>query len=138
VSFGCAQIASARVDADLALDDVERGDDFNVTDVVPAEVDMHEAGDELFRLRVLVVGQPCMNEFAQLPTPMDRDADLVLLAPATRAFKRHCRSIHSLDCLHQLLADVQDPLSDGDPRRGGEEHERTRGARPTVRARALR
>ena len=35
------------VDADLALDDVERGDELDVADVVAAEVDVHQPGDEL-------------------------------------------------------------------------------------------
>src|SRR2546429_5697081 len=59
-----------------------------------------------------------MNEFAQLPTPIS----------ATRTLSC-CRSrplpLDSLTCcLHQLLADVQDALADGDPRGAREEHER--------------
>src|ERR1700712_5763132 len=59
-----------------------------------------------------------MNEFAQLPTPMI----------ATRTFSC-CRSrplpfVSLTVSLHQLLADVQDPLADGDPGCCGEEHER--------------
>ena len=41
------------VDADLALD-VERGDELDVADVVAAEVDVHQARDELI-VGVLVV-----------------------------------------------------------------------------------
>src|SRR3954469_24459678 len=64
-----------------------------------------------------------MNEFAQLPTPMI----------ATRTFScRRSRPAPSTEvpfgsltgCLHQLLADVQDPLADSDPGRAGQEHER--------------
>ena len=35
------------LDADLALDDVEGGDDLDVADVVAAEVDVHQPGDGL-------------------------------------------------------------------------------------------
>src|SRR3954468_21448432 len=70
-----------------------------------------------------------MNEFAQLPTPMI----------ATRTFScRRSRPAPSTEvpfgsltgCLHQLLADVQDPLADSDPGRAGQEHERPREPAP--------
>jgi hypothetical protein len=41
--------------SDLALDHVEGGGELDVADVVAAEVDVHEAGDELVVRRVLVV-----------------------------------------------------------------------------------
>src|SRR5438270_12913946 len=61
-----------------------------------------------------------MNEFAQLPTPMIATRTLSCWRPRPFPFDSLTRS------LHKLLADVHDPLGDGDPRRGGEEHERPR------------
>ena len=55
VSFGCAQIASARSLPTLSVVDVERGRELDVGDVVAAEVHVHQAGDELVVRRVLVV-----------------------------------------------------------------------------------
>src|SRR6266850_4271482 len=64
-----------------------------------------------------------MNEFAQLPTPIMATRTLSCWRP--RPVFSAALPFDSLTrCLHQLLADVQDPLSDGDPGRGGEEHER--------------
>ena len=68
------------IDADLALDDVERGHDLDVADVVPAEVDVHQAGDEVVRVRVLVVRQALHERVRAVADADDRDADLVLLA----------------------------------------------------------
>src|SRR3954453_10145658 len=59
-----------------------------------------------------------MNEFAQLPTPMI--ATRTLSCCRSRPFP-FCSLTWSL---HQLLADVQDPLADGDPGRAGEQHDR--------------
>jgi hypothetical protein len=69
------------VDTDLALDDVERGNDFDVADVVPAEVDVHEAGDELVGLGVLVIGQALHERVRAVADADDRDAYLVVLVP---------------------------------------------------------
>ena len=77
------------VDADLALDDVECSDDFDVADVVAAEIDVHQAGDELVRLRVLVVGQALHERVRAVADADDRDADLVLLPSATVAVFTH-------------------------------------------------
>mgnify|MGYP003694205097 CR=1 FL=1 len=49
VLFGCAQIASARSLPTLSVDDVEGGGELDVADVVAAEVDVHQARDELVR-----------------------------------------------------------------------------------------
>ncbi len=72
------------VDADLALDDVERRDDLDVVDVVPAEVDVHQAGDELILGRVGVVLQALQERVGAVADADDRDADLVLLARSAR------------------------------------------------------
>ncbi len=97
VSFGCAHIASARSTRHLALDDVERRHDLDVADVVAAEVDVHEARDELVGLRVLVVVSPCMNEFAQLPTPMIATRTLSCCRP--RPDRSSHSSVASISCL---------------------------------------
>ena len=76
--------------ADLALDDVERRDELDVADVVAAEVDVHEAGDELVVVGVLVVLAPWSSELAQLPTPMIATRTLSSPAPAP---VRRCRSV---------------------------------------------
>ena len=68
--------------ADLALDDVEGGGELDVRDVVAAEVDVHQAGDELVRLRVLVVLDALQERVGAVADADDRDAHLVLLAPA--------------------------------------------------------
>ena len=70
------------VDADLALDDVERGDELDVRDVVAAEVDVHEAGDAVLRLRVLVVLDALEERVGAVADADDRDAHLVLRARA--------------------------------------------------------
>ena len=68
------------IDADLALDDIERGHDFDVADVVPAEVDVHQAGHEVVRVRVLVVRQALHERVRAVADADDRDAHFVLLA----------------------------------------------------------
>ena len=73
------------VDADLALDDVERRDDFDVADVVAAEVDVHQAGHELVALRLVVVRQALQERVRAVADADDRDAHLVLLASASVA-----------------------------------------------------
>ena len=46
------------VEPDLLGVDVEGGDELDVTDVVAAEDDVHETGDPVGRIGVLVVGEP--------------------------------------------------------------------------------
>ena len=55
VLFSEAWIASDEVEPDLLAVDVERGDELHVADVVLAELHVHEAGDEVGRVSVLVV-----------------------------------------------------------------------------------
>ena len=55
VSFGCAQIASARSTPTLPLTTSNAADELDVADVIAAEVDVHQARDGLVRLGVLVV-----------------------------------------------------------------------------------
>ena len=45
----------AEVEPDLCCVDVERGDELHVTDVVPTELDVHEAGNLFVRVGVAVV-----------------------------------------------------------------------------------
>ena len=80
------------VDSDLPLDDVERGDELDVRDVVPAEVDVHEARDRVGRVGVLVVLDALDERVGAVADADDRDAHLVLLA---RAVLRAVRGGHA-------------------------------------------
>ena len=62
--------------ADLLLVDVEGGDEFDVADVVAAEFDVHQAGDFLGRVGVLVVLDALDEGVGAVADPDDRDADL--------------------------------------------------------------
>ena len=64
--------------ADLVGGDVERGRELDVGDVVAAEVDVHQAGDELVVRRVLVVLHALEQRVGAVADADDRDADLVL------------------------------------------------------------
>ena len=55
-------------------------------DVIAAEVHVHEAGDELVVRRVVVILDSLEERVRAVADADDRDADLVLLAPATRVF----------------------------------------------------
>ena len=70
--------------ADLALDDVERRHDLDVVDVVPAEVDVHQSGDEVVGIGVPVVGEALHERVRAVADADDRDAHLLLLTPAGR------------------------------------------------------
>ena len=67
-----------QVDADLALDDVEGRDELDVADVVPAEVDVHQARDELVVVGVLVVLDALQQRVRAVADADDRDANLVV------------------------------------------------------------
>ena len=87
------------VDADLALDDVERGDELDVADVVAAEVDVHQARDELVVGGVLVVRHALEERVGAVADADDRDADLVLAADGA---VRRAVAYRSLRCLHAV------------------------------------
>ena len=75
------------VDADLALDDVERRHDFDVVDVVAAEVRRASGRGRTRRpSRPCSRSSPCMNEFAQLPTPMIATRTLSCCRPRFEPF----------------------------------------------------
>ena len=76
--------------ADLALDDVERGRELDVADVVAAEVDVHEAGDELVVRRVLVVLDALEQRVRAVADADDGDADLAVVESAV-PFECRCR-----------------------------------------------
>ena len=76
--------------ADLALDDVERGRELDVRDVVAAEVDVHQAGDELSSGGVLVVLDALEERVGAVADADDGDAHLVLGA-ACRSWSRWWR-----------------------------------------------
>src|SRR6185437_5657633 len=66
---------------------------------------------------------PCNSEFAQLPTPMI----------ATRTLPSSSRALPlvvATGASGKLLADVQDALDDGEPRRRGERDDRPREPAP--------
>ena len=86
--------------ADLALDDVEGGDELDVADVVAAEVDVHQAGDEVvFGRRSCSTRRPAANELAQLPTPM--------IATRTLPFAERVSMKPLLSSLEQLRANEE-------------------------------
>ena len=64
--------------ADLALDDVERGRELDVGDVVAAEVDVHQARDECVAVGVLVVLDALEERVGAVADADDGDAHLVL------------------------------------------------------------
>ena len=80
VLFGLAQIASARSFPTFVGRDVERGRELHVADVVAAEVDVHEPGDELVRRGVLVVLDSLEERVGAVADADDRDADLAVPA----------------------------------------------------------
>ena len=66
--------------ADLRLVDVEGGHELDVADVVAAQAHVHEPGDEVRLLRVLVVVAALDQAARAVPDADDRDADLAVLA----------------------------------------------------------
>ena len=71
--------------ADLVLVDVEGGHELDVADVVAAEVDVHQPGDEVVLLGVLVVVAALDEAARAVADADDRDADLaVAAAPGAR------------------------------------------------------
>ena len=74
--------------ADLLRVDVERGDDLDVADVVPAEIDVHQAGNGVVRVGVLVVLEPLHERGRAVPHADDRQSDL---AHVVRSFLRMAR-----------------------------------------------
>ena len=67
--------------ADLVGRDVERGGELDVADVVAAEVDVHEPGDELIRVGVLVVLDALKERVRAVADADDGDAHLSVRAP---------------------------------------------------------
>ena len=83
--------------ADLVLVDVERGHELDVADVVAAQVDVHQARDEVVGLGVLVVVAALDEAAGAVADAHDRDADLAvacrgLAAPFGALGARSCRS----------------------------------------------
>ena len=66
--------------ADLVLVDVEGGHELDVADVVAAEVDVHQARDEVVDLGVLVVVAALDEAARAVADADDRDADLAVAA----------------------------------------------------------
>ena len=66
--------------ADLVLVDVERRHELDVADVIPAEIDVHQARDEVGRLGVLVVVAALHQAAGAVADADDGDADLAVAA----------------------------------------------------------
>jgi hypothetical protein len=64
--------------ADLRRGHVERGGELDVADVVAAQVDVHEAGDELIGVGVAVVLDALEQRIRAVADADDRDADLAV------------------------------------------------------------
>jgi hypothetical protein len=62
------------IDADLALDDVERSDELDIADVIAAEIDVHQPRNEVVRARVLVVLDTLQQRVRTVADADDRDA----------------------------------------------------------------
>ena len=84
--------------ADLVGGDVERRRELDVGDVVAAEVDVHQAGDELVVRRVLVVLHALDQRVGAVADADDGDAHLVLAAPVAvdRAVARSVGRCHGV------------------------------------------
>ena len=67
--------------ADLVLGDVEGGGELDVADVVAAEVDVHQPGDEVVARGVLVVLDALHERARAVADADDRDADLAVVTP---------------------------------------------------------
>ena len=69
-----------QIEADFLLVDIERCHELDVADVIAAQVDVHEPGDEVVLLGVLVV-RPALDEAARaIADADDGDPDLAVLA----------------------------------------------------------
>lgn len=84
VSFCPRPHRLGEVFADLLDVDVEGGDELDVTDVVAAQVDVHQTRDFLLRVGVLVVLDALDEGVGAVADPDDRDADLGLVRPVAR------------------------------------------------------
>jgi hypothetical protein len=86
--FWPEKIASERSLPTFSLVDVERGHELHVADVVVAQLDVHQARDEVGRLRVLVVVAALDEAARAVADADDRDADLLAALPSG---SRSCR-----------------------------------------------
>ena len=82
VLFWPLTMACGEVLADLVGVDVEGGDELDVADVVAAEVDVHEAGDELVVGGVAVVVDALHERRGAVADAHDGDADAPILGAA--------------------------------------------------------
>ena len=95
---------------DLRRRDVERGRELHVADVVAAEVDVHEPGDELVRRGVLVVLDSLEERVGAVADADDRDADLAVparLAVLAAVLSRHW-FLSGGDCAESLGERIDD------------------------------
>ena len=98
--FGFVVDRLGQVLADLVLVDVEGGHELDVADVVAAELDVHQARDEVVVLGVLVVVAALDEAARAVADADDRDADLAVprRRPRRPAARRSCswRSVGSV------------------------------------------
>ena len=104
--------------ADLVLVDVEGGHELDVADVVAAEVDVHQPGDEVVVLGVLVVVAALDEAARAVADADDRDADLLAGLVAVRAVPLVPLLLTWCSSWDGLTKDVDDSLDDGDRWRG--------------------
>ena len=122
--------------ADLLLVDVERGHELHVADVVVAQLDVHQARDEVVGLGVLVVVAALDQAAGAVADADDGDADLLAarlglaVAVVAVAVLAHVSCSMCCDypcsCGRCLVEGDDDALDDGD---GGEERDEPEGRR---------
>src|SRR4051794_30196766 len=89
----------AEVLADLLGVDVEGGAELDVANVVTAEVHMHEAGDLLGGIGVLVVGDALDQGVRAVADPHDRDANLAVVDQVAVSACAVVRSVLGAHCV---------------------------------------
>ena len=108
--------------ADLVRRDVEGGGELDVPDVVAAEVDVHEPGDELVDGGVLVELHALEEGVGAVADSDDRDANLVaaaLGAPVLGAVPGSHRFLSLVGRSEPLVQRLDDQLVGGPPPVGG-------------------
>ncbi len=117
--------------ADLVAVDVEGGDELDVADVVAAEVDVHQARDEVAVLGIGVVVAALHQAAGAVADADDGDAHLAVavrwplpLWRPCRCCEPRCSTLLAGGCGRLAQApDVEDALDDGHDRQDGEDDE---------------
>src|ERR1700682_3978326 len=69
-----------KVEPNLLLVHVERSDELDVADVIPAQLDVHQAGNEVLGRSIAVVVDALYERGGAVADADDRDADLAVAA----------------------------------------------------------